>query len=186
MINLLPPSEKKELRAARTNVLLLRYNFFLLGAVAFLGVATVITYVYLTTSKSNAEQVMNENHAKESAYRATATEAVQFRNNLTIAKQILDREVPYSKVILNISQILPSGVILGNLSLDAQTFGTETTFNARAKNYDRALALKAAFEKSPMFTGVHFQSIATGDASTDASYPVSVNLSVTIKKDAIK
>lgn len=185
MINLLPPLEKKELRAARTNVLLLRYNFFLLGAVAFLGAATIITYIYLTTTKSNAEQAINENRAKESAYAATAAEAQQFRANLTTAKQILDHEVTYSKVIVNIAQILPSGVVLDNLNLDAQTFGTETVFNARAKNYDRALALKEAFEKSLMFSNVHFQSITTGD-STNSSYPLSVSLSATIKKENIK
>jgi Tfp pilus assembly protein PilN len=185
MINLLPPAEKKELQAARTNVLLLRYNFALIGAVVFLGIATVVTYVYLNTTKASAQQAINESQAKVSAYASTASQAEQFRNNLTIAKQILDHEVTYSKVIVEISQTLPSGVIFSNLNLDAQTFGTETTFAARAKSYDRALALKEAFEKSPMFTNVHFQSITTGDSS-DSAYPVTVTLNVTIKKDAAK
>jgi Tfp pilus assembly protein PilN len=182
MINLLPPAEKKELRAARTNVLLLRYNFFLLGAVVFLAVATTVTYVYLTTTKTTAVQVIDNNRAKVSGYAATAAQAEQFRSNLATAKQILDHEVTYSKIIVGISQSLPSGVILSNLNLDAQTFGTETTLNTRAKNYDRALALKEALEKSALFTDVHFQSITTGD-STDSAYPVTVILNVTIKKD---
>jgi len=185
MINLLPPTELKELRAARTNVLLLRYNFFLLGAVAFLAIATVITYIYLTNTKANAQATIDENRAKVTAYEDTANKAEQFRNNLTIAKEILNHEVTYSKVIVGIAQILPSGVIFSNISLDAQTFGTETVFNARAKSYDRALALKETFEKSPMFTNVHFQSITTGD-SNDTGYPVSIVLNVTIKKEATK
>jgi len=185
MINLLPPTEKKELKAARTNVLLLRYNFFLVGAVAFLGLATAVTYFYLSTTKANAEQVINENAAKVSAYATTATQAEQFRKNLTTAKQILDHEVTYSKVIIGIAQTLPKGVVFTNLNLDSQTFGTETTFAAKAKSYDNALALKEAFEKSPMFTNVHFQSITSGD-SGDTGYPITINLNVTIKKDAAK
>ncbi|HMH70676.1 MAG TPA: PilN domain-containing protein [Candidatus Saccharimonadales bacterium] len=186
MINLLPPEEKHQLRAARINLLLLRYNVFLLGAIAFLGIATGITYFYLTSAKANAEQTISENKVKVSAYSATATQAEEFRSNLATAKQILDHEVTYSKVIIGIAQILPSGVILTGLSLDAQTFGTETTLTAQAKNYDRALALKDAFQASPLFMNVHFQSITTAEASPGNGYPVAINLNVTIKKDAAK
>lgn len=184
MINLLPPADKKELRAARTNVLLVRYNFFLLSAIAFLGLATSITYFYLSSTKATAEQTISENESKVSAYATTTSEADQFRSNLATAKQILGNEVAYSNVITGISQALPSGVILTTLSLDAQTFGTETTFNARAKSYDRALAFKDAFENSPLFTNVNFKSITT-DAG-DPGYPISVQLNATIKKDAAK
>ena len=51
MINLLPPEEKRQLRAARTNTLLLRYNLSLVGAVVFLGLAIGVTYVYLSNTK---------------------------------------------------------------------------------------------------------------------------------------
>jgi Tfp pilus assembly protein PilN len=186
MINLLPPDEKRQLRAARTNLLLLRYNFFLLAAIAFLGLATGATYVYLTSTKANAEQTINDSKAKVSAYSATASQAQLFRTNLTVAKQILDHEVTYSKIIIGIAQILPSGVVFTGLSLDASTFGTETTFTAQAKSYDRALALKDAFQASPLFSNVHFQSITAGGTSQNTTYPVAVNLNVTIKKDAAK
>ena len=182
MINLLPLAEKRQLKAARTNVLLVRYNILLLGAVIFLGMATGITYVYLNNTAANSEKVISDNQAKVSAYSATATQAEQFRSNLSIAKQILDHEVTYSKIIVGIAQILPSGVVFTSLNLDAQTFGTETTFTAQAKSYDRALALKDAFQASPLFSNVHFQSITT----TDGTYPVSINLNVTIKKDVTK
>jgi len=185
MINLLPPGEKKELRAARTNVLLLRYNILLVCSVAFLGLATAVTYFYLSTTKASAEQTIRDNEAKETAYSTTKSEATVFRNNLTTAKQILDNEVTYSKVIINIAQLLPSGVVFNNLNLDAGTFGTQTALSLKAKSYDRALALKNAFENSPMFTGVHFQSITTAESASDG-YPISIELNATIKKDAAK
>jgi len=183
MINLLPPEEKRQLRAARSNTLLIRYNIFLVIAVAILGLAVAITYVYLNASKAGAQQTINDNNTKVASYADVQTQATQFRTNLSIAKQILDHEVTYTKVILEIANILPSGVVLNNLNLDAQTFGTETILVARAKDYASALALKTSFEKSSLFSDVHFQSITGGDAG---SYPFNVNLAVTIKKDAAR
>jgi Tfp pilus assembly protein PilN len=184
MINLLPLKERRELRAARTNTLLLRYNICFLIVVIFLGAAEGITYLYMGNSKAAAEQTIAQNRAKVSNFATVAAEALQFQGNLATAKQILDREVTYSKTILAIAKLLPRGVVLENLTLDASTFGTETTLIATAKNYSRALALKGSFEKSPLFSNVHFKSIAASAEGT--RYPVTVNLNVTIKKDAAK
>jgi Tfp pilus assembly protein PilN len=185
MINLLPTEQKRQLRAGRTNTLLLRYNIALLVGVAFLGLAIVVAYIYLSTTKGNAEAIIDQNREKVSSYASVQAKAQQFRSNLTTAKQILDHEVTYTKVILEISQLLPSGVVLENLNLDSQTFGTETILAAQAKDYSRALALKDAFQNSPLFSNVHFQSI-TGSDTPATGYPVTVSLAVTIKKDAAK
>lgn len=180
MINLLPPEEKRQLRAARTNTLLARYNIVLLAAVAFLGLAIGVVYLYLTTTKASADQTVRDNTAQTTQYSGVLTEAEQFRSNLSVAKQILDREVTYTQVILNIAQVIPEGVVLESLILDSETFGTETTLQASARDYDRALAFKDALQNSPFFTDAHFESVddtATGD------YPLSVNLSVTINQE---
>lgn len=184
MINLLPIENKKEIRAARANRLLVRYNFMLLGAVAFLMLATGIVYIYLTNTKSSTEQTIAENNQKVSSYAVAQAQANNFKSNLTTAKQILDREVTYTKVILEIAHLLPPGVTLNTLSLDAKTFGTETTLVANAKSYAAALSLKDSFQNSKLFTNVHFQSISSGDSV--GAYPYVVNLNVTIQKDAAK
>jgi len=184
MINLLPPEEKRQLQAARSNTLLIRYNVLLLGVVAFMLVALAVTYVYLSTAQQNAQQTIQENKSKAGEYATVETQAAQFRQHLTTAKQILDNEVTYSKVVLSIAKLIPRGVILENLSLDSETFGTETSLVALAKDYNSALSLKESFEKSPLFSNVHFQSITSGGSAT--SYPVTVNLNITIKKDAAK
>ena len=183
MINLLPPEEKRQLRAARTNTLLLRYNLSLVGAVVFLGLAIGVTYVYLSNTKVSAETLISENRARVADFAEVQTQADVFKANLATAKQILDNEVVYTKVMLAIAALLPNGTILDKLSLDSQTFGTETTLSARATSYENALRLKEAFEKSSLFTNVHFQSINSGG---QAPYPLTVSLNVTIKKDAAK
>lgn len=180
MINLLPPDEKRQLRAARTNTLLARYNIILLAALAFLGLAIGVVYIYLTTTKAGADATVNENSAQSAQYSSVVSEADQFRSNLTIAKQILDRETTYTKVLINTAQVLPEGVVLESLTLDDQTFGTETTLIASARDYDRALAFKDALQNSPYFTDAHFQSV---DDTSSGDYPLAISLNVTISPE---
>lgn len=180
MINLLPPEEKRQLRAARTNTLLARYNVILLGAVMFLGLAIGVVYLYLANTKASADQTMRENTAQTTQYANVLTEADQFRSNLAIAKQILDRETAYTNVLINVAQVMPAGVVLNSLTLDSATFGTETTLAASAQDYTRALAFKDALQNSPYFTDAHFQNV---DNTATGPYPLSVNLNVTISED---
>lgn len=183
MINLLPPEHKQDIQAARTNTLLIKYNLLLLGVLAFLMLAIGVVYVYLSNTKAGSEITIKENKEKVAGFASTEQEAQIFRQNLSTAKQILDREVNYTNVILKISRILPSGTVLTNLSLDASQFGKETTLAAQVKDYDKAIALKDALSQSGLFTDVHFQTIT---ASADGDYPVTVNLFVTFNKEAAK
>jgi hypothetical protein len=187
MINLLPHEEMRQLRAARSNVLLARYNFLMIGALVFLLIAVGVTWIQLTVTKSSAETNISLNQDKSSGFIPVQNQADEFRKNLATAKQILDKEVTYTSVVLAIAKVLPQGVVLENLSLDSQTFGTPTVLIAHAKDYTSALALKDSFQASNLFSDVHFDSIATGgDNATNPDYPVTVNLNVTIKKEAIK
>lgn len=184
MINLLPPQHKQDIRAARANSLLIRYNFLLLAALAFLMLAIGIVYVYLTSTKANAEVTIKDNQAKVANFASIEEQAQTFRNNLSVAKLILDKEVNYTKVILSVAKVLPAGTILTSLSLDASSFGTQTTLAAQAKSYEQAIALKDALTNSGLFSDVHFQSIVTSEGSS--GYPITVNLNVTFKKEAAK
>jgi Tfp pilus assembly protein PilN len=180
MINLLPPEEKRQLAASRTNSLLLRYNIFMIGVLAFIGLAIGVTYVYLTNTQATAEHQVAENQSRVSNYNEVQQQETTFKANLATAKQILDKEIVYTKAILTISRMLPSGVVLESLDLDAQTFGTQTTLAFQAKSIDDTLVLKKVFENSTVFKNAHFQDIDTTGGS--AGYPVTVNMNVTIDK----
>src|SRR5262245_15442644 len=112
MINLLPPQHKQDIRAARANSLLIRYNFLLLGALAFLMLAIGIVYVYLTSAKASDEKTIKDNQSNVAGFASVEEQAQIFRNNLSVAKLILDKEVNYTKVILSIAKVLPAGTIL--------------------------------------------------------------------------
>lgn len=185
MINLLPPDQLRELRAARANTLLIRYNVFLVGVLLFVIAALIVVYFYLTTIQSAAEVTKRDNDAKVQSYTQIDKQAQEFRTSLANAKAILDKEVTYSKTLLTISNLLPHGVIFNTISLDATTFGAPTVLALKARDETAAVAAKDAFSKSPMFSDVHFTTLSYQKQSQDG-YPVSANLSVIISKDAAK
>jgi Tfp pilus assembly protein PilN len=183
MINLLPPETRSQLGAARANRLLLRYNFLLLAALAFLLAAIGLVYIYLGNAKTSAERTIAENIARAGDYSAVDAEANSFRQDLASAKQILDNDVTYTKVILEIAGVLPSGVVLDTLNLDSSTFGTPTTLTANVTDYSTVLRLKDALQKSSLFSDVSLQTISSEGTGR---YPLQATLSVTIRKDAAR
>jgi Tfp pilus assembly protein PilN len=182
MINLLPADDKRQLRASRANTLLLRYNILMLGAFVFMMIAVGIAYVFLTNTQATAEKTVLDNQKEVSGFAEVQAQEKKFKENLSTAKTILDKEVIYTRTILAISKLLPSGIVLDNLNLDAQTFGTQTTLAVQSKDIPTAVALKTALEGSPIFSNVHFQSIQSA-ATPGTKYPITVNLNVTIDKE---
>ncbi len=182
MINLLPEVNKKELRAARMNVLLLRYNVLTLITVALLLLIIGGFYAYLATSKFTAEASYAESKEKASAYSETKKEADEYRANLSTAKQILDNRVNYTAVVLGISEILPKGVVLDSITLTQQDFGNQTTISTSAANYEAISQLKKNFENSKIFSNVHFQTITESENPIDDKHPINVLISVKVNE----
>lgn len=185
MINLLPDENKRELKAARTNVILLRYNFVVLGMAIFLLISGIVVFAVLGGSKGAAESANASNNNRADEFAATKQQADQYRQNLATAKKILDNDVTYTDLVFAITNLLPSGVVLDSLNLSSKDFGTQTLINAHAKDYTAATELKSRFQASPMFSNVHFQSLNSADSSTsNTPYPVGISINVTINKVA--
>lgn len=182
MINLLPDESKKEIRAARTNVTLLKYIFVLGAGVVFLAAIAGSIYFILLGTQTSAESIIKNNQSKTSAYSSAQEQAQALRAGLANAKAILDKEVRYSKVITGIAALMPEGAVLDSLSLSPATFGTPTTLTIYAKSTEAALAVKNNFQTSALFSNVTFVSISSG--AQGGSYPITASLSLTINKDA--
>jgi len=185
MINLLPPSEKRQIRAAQTNVLLVRYIVVSLLLAVLLIIATTGVYLLMKQSKKSAEETIAQSTAKSANYQQAEHEANVFNQDLATAKSILDKEVHYSKIIVKIAQSLPSGVVLESLTLDSKTFGQPMTLNALGRNYHDALRLKSSLERSSMFSDVRLQSVSQNTSNKD-SYGLTIVLSVTINPEVAK
>lgn len=182
MINLLPNDTKKQLRAARTNVILYRYCLLLIVTAVLLGGVFALGFVATANSRSLAENTKKQAEADAQQFSSTRTSAVEFANNLAAAKNILASNVSFTKLVLDIAGIIPSGVILNNLSLGTNVkANSPIDISGRASSYASAVALKNSLEDSPIFEKVNIVNISQADLSTQVSdlvkkYPFSVNL----------
>ena len=184
MINLLPPDNKRQIHAAQSNVLLLRYCIASLALMALLAGIIGIAHLTLNSSKVAAENSIKESEAKSSQYTDIKVQAEEFKKNLAIAKTILDKEVRYSAIALQIAQTIPAGTVLQSLQLSAQSFGEPTVLNANGKTYDDAIRLKTAFEESNYFHDVHLLSVSHADENNpDQIYPISIQISVVVNRE---
>lgn len=181
MINLLPPETKKQIRAGRTNVLLLRYNFMMLGTTIFLGSALAVAYVYLSTVAENAQRTVAENQTRASQYISIRTEAEAFNTQLGEAKAILNSQINYSKAITNIASVLPSGTSLDSLKLDAASFSKPMTLTVNISGETAAKDLIQNFSSSINFSNVSKGKITVG---TKPGYPYTMDLTVTMRQEA--
>jgi hypothetical protein len=182
MINLLPEKDKKEIRAARSNLLLLRYNILLLIVTVFLGLAIGFTYYTLMSMQSLAEATIEDNTRKEGDYTQVKSEAAAFRSQLSEAKTVLGSQISYSKVILSISHLIPPGAVLTGLKLDGTIVSAPLVLDVKVRGEDEAATVRNNFRKSPFFSGVTTGKITRGDPA----YPYIIELTVTVQKGALR
>jgi len=181
MINLLSPDDKLQLRAARSNVLLLRYTILIIVTIVAVGLVFGSGFFITMQERTAAEQQQQNDSAKTAGYSTVRKNAEAFAQNLTTAKKIISQEIIYSKLLTDIAKTLPRGSVLADLSLNPDSLGKSVPLSARTKNYDGALRLKNTLEESALFADVSIVSINRDEARKD--YPVSVNLNVTITTD---
>jgi Tfp pilus assembly protein PilN len=182
MINLLPDDIKQQIRAARTNTYLIKYIFFLIISVVFLGLACSTSYLFLSTSKTSAEQTIAIDQTKSNSYSSVISQANAISTSLSTANSILDQQISYSDIIMGIAAALPNGVVLDALSLSDSTLGAPIVMTAHARTTDAATALKANFQKSPLFSNYSLQSLSSSTGSIPG-YPIGITISITINKN---
>ena len=179
MINLLPFDTKKQIRAARLNVILFRYIIILGFSAVFLFLACTTTYLFINSNNKN-----NETMNKTSSYSSLQRQVNLVRNDLEISRQIFDRQLSYSDVITKIASNLPTGTTLKSLALTDDSFGAKTNLQIYALSADLETNISENFQKSTnMFSNYEYQSTTpTLDSSSD--YNFIINISVIINKAA--
>ena len=181
MINLLPTDDKKQIRAGRVNVVLLRYNLLFVFFTVFLILSIAFAYYYLSTARQVAQTAIDDNMRKEGSYVAVKAEADAFRSQLTGAKTILDGQISYAKAALNISKLLPEGTSINSLKLDEKSFSTPLVLAVNIANEQAAIDLLKNFNSEPtLFSGVKKGKISV----SSGAYPYTMELTVSMSKAA--
>lgn len=189
MINLISPEQKRTIRAARINVMLVRY------AIALASLGLLIALIYglgfwiVSQEKSAVDTKLQSQTEQSKAYAAVEKEAEAFRKNLGIAKTILSKEISYSDFLLTLASDMPRGAIITNISLGGAPAATKDgmTLDARTTSYAKVLELKGKLEESSLFENVSITSATrpdnlTGLSGLAAQYPYEVSYNVKLSK----
>ncbi len=189
VINLLPPEEKRQLVAARSNSLLLRYSVLMLVVVGFLLLEVVGMNFVVDAGTAENNVIIAENKEKTKEYASSQEQAATFASDLKTAQYILNKQVPYTTIIFTLANNLPAGSIIESLSIDPSTFGNPTILTFKTKTPADAIAVKAALQKTvindaPLFSSVKFESVLTNEAAGTA-YPFNATYSVVYSKKVL-
>lgn len=180
MINLLPPAEKKEIRAGYSNVLLIRYTLLTVGALVFVILALGVTYFVLMQAQTSAESTTRNNQEKAIDFRDTQAAATKFRDNLSSAEKLFTNDVRYSKVLIRLAQALPDGTAISSLSIDDSSFTAPVALEVNVRGRSAAEALESSLGGSPFVSSVTLGSIRTNQDSS--SYPYTADVTVTLDR----
>jgi hypothetical protein len=180
MINLLPTDTKRELRAARTNALLIRYTVILIIAGIFANVVLAGSYFLLTQTKESQEMLIEANDTKAQAFSDTQNEISALSATLSGARGVLDQQLAYSKALRNIGSSMPAGTIIEKLDLSATSFNgtTPLTLDVYATTNDATVALRDQLSAAGYFSNINLDSVS--ESGGIDGYPISASLTMTL------
>lgn len=182
MINLLPADAKREIAAGRANRLLLRYLILFIALALVLVAAIGLVYMFLQNTYASEQDKKQESENSSRQLLARRQEVEAFRSDLATAKQILDKQINYSSIILRVAGAIPDGVVISDITLDPKTIGTPTKLNAEARSEARLKALKDSLNSSPYFDDVYYDSVT----KQSGKYPYAAILTVTFKQELLQ
>lgn len=134
MINLLPYEQKKELKAAHTNSMLIRYVTFLIFAFGFLLLVCLGAYLILTTIKITNDKITEDQSSSQTVSSTLQTKINDANSSITAAESIIGQEKLYSSLLTNLGSILPAGSKIDSISIDDTTSAINLTIRANSTN----------------------------------------------------
>lgn len=160
MINLMPPQIKEDLLYARRNVLLVQYCI-LAGVVSVALVAIMSFGLTLMNSDEGAiKDAISEREATLATLKTNEDQARVLAGQITTISALLNKELDYSDIIVQIGGLIPEGATLQNLNL-LQTVKTEPlTLTVIVDEQAKGAVLQQNFESSPLFSGADIQTIS--------------------------
>ncbi|MEI7689531.1 MAG: hypothetical protein WCI79_01020 [Candidatus Saccharibacteria bacterium] len=181
MINLLPNSEKREIHAARTNVVLIDYIVFLAIAIVFLALACLTAYFILNDIRTRSETTIKSIEANQSLMSGVQTGDVGV--TIATAESILARQISYSNIITDIGSRLPYGVVVDKISLNESLLNAPLEVEFRGRATSVAPELIANLQKSTIFSSPTCK-LPILSAGNSADYPVLITCELPIVKGA--
>lgn len=181
MINLLPPTNLRELRAGRHNSVLLSYT---IAAAVIVGVIIFVylsMFVLLRSTESTNTELSDTSRQKIAQLKTVEQQTKTYTANLKLAKSLFNNRASYTKALHAVAVALPAGTVAQSLDLNPETIGQPTSLTFLAKSTEQALAIKQQLESSQVATAITIASLTENNSEGgDAAYPVSLTLNLTL------
>lgn len=181
MINLLPPAQKDSFRYARRNTHTMPWVVALVIALAGLGVIAL----YGVASSNNVaasyqKQIgLSQKTLQDEHVDTVRAKAADVSTSLNLALKVLGREVLFSKLLQQISTVVPNGVNLTGLNINQDDGALDIVANA--SNYQAATQLQANLTdpNNQLFSEADLVSVDCSKSATqtDPAHPCTVTIS---------
>lgn len=188
MINLLSPRAKRDIRAARINVILVQSCLAILALTVLISTIYGVGFWIVRQEKVTTLTKLASQTAEAKQYDVYRKKADDFKNDLKTAKTVLDSSYSYSEFLLTLARDIPDETIITSIVIGAPTTTTGSTagsitLSARASTYNKILDLKRSLEASTLFENVNIVSYTRPDNLSiqpegEKKYPFDATLSV--------
>jgi Tfp pilus assembly protein PilN len=184
MINLLPNETKQQLLFARRNSAL--RSWALATIMGLLGILIVIAAGQLFISHSNAVWQKQVNDTKQlleqQQLQQTQNRVTEMSDSIKLASQVLSKQVLFSKLLSQITAVLPVGTSLQSLSIKSAEGGIDLTAVARDYQSATQVQINLADPKNKVFEKADIVSVTCQEDSDDG-YPCTVTVRALFAKD---
>ena len=174
MINLLPTDRRHEIRYARRNFWLLKMCAMFFAVIIGSLIITVIGVLYLKRSESAYKtQIANTTTSlKSQNLEEVQKKSEEISGNLTLATNVLSKQVLFSKLLKQIGAVMPAGTSLNELKISKEERGV--TLSAIAVDYESATQVQVnlADSRNQIFSKADIVSINCDKAG--AKYPCTI------------
>lgn len=170
MINLLSKKHRRQINAARRNSIWVRYDLLMVSVILALNIILFAAlYMNFIDKQSVALQVEEAKQQEDvKVAQQVKKEADAFREDIKIAKTLLDANSNYSDLIVTIANAIPQNCLIKTLTVDASTFTDAPQkidfYCSKPPNdsdYDVVSELLTNLEKSLVFHSVYINKVDT-------------------------
>lgn len=183
MINLLPTDYRLRLRYGQLNARLRKW--LVIGLVLIVGLLLVLTggwlYMDRQTRQLNRSIANTQQQLESKSLVNVQKQADQISQNVRIINQVLGREIRFSDLIQAMGQVMPSGTVLGSLTLAKVNGAVDITANTKDYSSAAQIAINLSDPKNQIFEKVDILNVnCTGDAK---AYPCTANFKALFSKN---
>ncbi len=167
MINLMPADIKEEIKFARHNVSLIQYC--ILAAIVSFALAAIMLFglILMNRDQNIIQSAIDSRQSILVELDKTDAEAQAFADNVSTISSLLDRELNFSQVVVQIAELIPNGATLSRLDLPNDVKTAPFPLSVEVNDQSLAGVLQQNFEQSEIFEGADVQNIRPAESTDD-------------------